>query len=284
MSTVNKLYYNDRVSRNSSGWLTGLSVPFIVTDADGIDEAIRAVFDYLNDNREIQVENANLEDVEITEIINETTFKLQANYDTSSMDSQSSNDGSGNTAPGDIPEVSYSFNTTGGTMHIERSLKTVWQTTTEDRTKGGAINVDPDGNINGVDIVSANTEYIEEHAIPSEKFTTQYGKMLSESTGSMNNAPFREFQAGELLFCGVNANKKGVDAPYWNSTFRYLYSPNRVGVQIDNYTVPLVKGWDYLWKRYRAIYNEPTQETTHEIDAIYVERVYPELDFRQFGV
>ena len=50
------------------------------------------------------------------------------------------------------PEPSFAFDTGGGSKHVNQSIATVSKTPSDAPDYGGAISVDSEGNVNGIDI------------------------------------------------------------------------------------------------------------------------------------
>jgi hypothetical protein len=182
-----------------------------------------------------------------------------------------------------------SFDTGGGTRHITQALdETKYPSTAPAQDK--AIGVDDD-RIAGVDVVEPALQWSESYDVPSIYVTASYIKKVSELTGTTNNAAFRTFARGEVLFLGCNGTqewdeKKG-DGP-WTLTYKFVASPNAGSGQ----TLPAIsvgtisgiekKGHEYLWVRYEADVRENTlvKKPRH----VYVNRVYRESDFSQLGI
>ncbi len=70
-------------------------------------------------------------------------------------------------------------------------------------------------------------------------------------TGAVNSAPFRGFQAGEVLFMGASGTRRGVDVDdRWEITYKFAASPNQSGMSVGSISSIQKRGWDYLWVRY----------------------------------
>jgi hypothetical protein len=200
-----------------------------------------------------------------------------------------------------------SFDTSGGTQHItnalqvKNSLGTV--TDTGERVYGpsglddgatmkGAINVD-DNSVNGVDIVVPSFQFQESYDVPLSVLNDAYIRKLGELTGTVNNAEFRGFKAGEVLFVGASG------AHEWDAqrgdgpgviTFKFIASPSagdgktllplKVG-EINN----IAKGGhEYLWVKYATVADTSKNQLTRQPIAVYVNRVYPDGDFSQLKI
>lgn len=200
-----------------------------------------------------------------------------------------------------------SFDTGGGTQHITNALQVKNSTgdVTDDgeRVYGptgiddgasmkGAINVD-DNSVNGVDIVVPAFQFQESYDVPLSVLNDAYIRKLGELTGSINNAAFRGFKAGEVLFVGASGAHEWDDQRGYGPgaiTFKFVASPSagdgktllplKVG-EINN----IAKGGhEYLWVKYATIADTSKNQLTRQPIAVYVNRVYPDGDFSQLKI
>lgn len=184
---------------------------------------------------------------------------------------------------------SRSFDTSGGTQHITQALA-------EARFGNGApdqqlaIGVDGD-NVNGVDIVVPALSWTETYDVPSKFVTSLYIRGVASLTGTVNNAAFRTFAAGEVLFLGASGSQdwdsqKG-DGP-WSLSYKFTASPNAgAGQTIPAITIGAInniekKGHEYLWVRYEAAVDGNSLLKRPKF--VYVNRVYRETDFSGLGI
>ena len=188
---------------------------------------------------------------------------------------------------------SRSFDTTGGTQHITQALaETAYSQSfllpAPDQQK--AIGVDGNG-VNGVDIIVPALQWQEQYDVPSSYVTTAYIRSLASITGTTNNADFRGFSAGEVLFAGCSGNQEWDDqrgnGP-WSLSFRFIASPNAgTGGSIPALTIGGIsginkKGHEYLWVRYEETVSSSTLLKTPK--HVYVDRVYREGNFSTLGI
>jgi hypothetical protein len=217
-------------------------------------------------------------------------------YGTASYSSESAEQADGEAGTGDTPENApqppadtedvgggVSFTTIGGTQHILQSRRTVASVA----AAGGAvpdtkkaIGVKP-GNpptVDGVDIFIPKLEF----TIPKKfaQVTLKYLRVLRDLTGTVNNAKFMRFEAGEVLFMGCTGDFNGKE---WDIKFTFAVNPNELAPEIGNgMTVAEKKGWHYLW----CSYNDNTDADTLIAQPIYafVEQVYREENFARLGL
>jgi hypothetical protein len=194
---------------------------------------------------------------------------------------------------------SRSFDTGGATQHITQAIPSDTFPNGEQRfhtgspaapNMRGAIGVDGDS-VQGVDIVVPQLTWTETYDVPTQYVTTNYIKKVSMLTGTVNNAAFRGFAAGEVLFTGASGSQqwdedKG-DGP-WSLSYKFVASAN----QGPNKTFPAITigdiediekdGHDYLWVRYEDAVENSTLLKKPKF--VYVNKVYRRDNFTQLGI
>ena len=196
---------------------------------------------------------------------------------------------------------SRSFDTTGGTQHITQGITEVInygegifgdyiETIAEHRFPGGAadmsgaIGVDSNG-VNGVDIVCPQLQWQESYDVPNQYVTSAYIRGVSAMTGTTNNAPFRGFEAGEVLFSGCSGSQEWDDQKGrgpWSLSYRFIASKNTSGISIGGISGIYKKGHEYLWVRYEDAVDSST--LIKKPKAVYVNKVYKESNFAGLGI
>ena len=178
----------------------------------------------------------------------------------------------------------FAFDTGGGAQHITQSLVTINRYAPPGKTApdfGGAIGVTHD-NVEGVDITVPVYTFSETHYLPDSAITGAYKLTLFNLTGTVNNATFKGFAAGECLFLGASGSKRGSED--WEITFRFAGSPNKTGITIGDITGIAKKGWEYLWVRYADTEDATAQAVVKKPLAVYVEQVYEYGNFSLLGI
>jgi len=180
-------------------------------------------------------------------------------------------------------ESSFSFDTGGGTQHITQSRSTISKTAASGTAPDfmGAINVSKDS-VNGVDITVPVYNFSETHYVDDNDVDQSYKIALFNLTGKMNNAAFRGFASGEVLFLGASGSMRG--SGDWEITFKFAASPNMTSIPVGSITVPSKLGWDYLWVRYKDEVDATAKAAVQVPAAAYVERVYDFGDFSALGI
>lgn len=276
MATRVKEAYSERDQTiNAKGEVTEIEIPYLVFEAADEDAALAAARTKAASRT---VSGMVLDEVEVTERVNKDTWKVKAIYKDVDSDDPDEPDE-------DEETTSFAFDTGGGTMHRNQSIKTVSKVPNDAPDFNGAIEVDNEGNVNGVDVTMPVLNFTETHTMNGSRVTTSYKKTVAALTGTVNSSGFRGFSAGEVLFLGASGTKrsKRSNAP-WEITFRFAVSPNQSSLQVGKLKVSNKRGWDYLWVRYADKVAENRKNVIKEPVAAYVEQVYPTGDFGNLGL
>jgi hypothetical protein len=209
-------------------------------------------------------------------------------------------------------ESEYNFDTGGNTVTRKYSKETIkrWDSTGVATTPNFKNAVNYDGEkVGGVDVVVPAYKWSETHYL-SLAFVTQAWRLrMADMTGTVNNAAFRGFAAGEVLFQGVSGKLRGRED--WQMKFSFSASPNIESFTIGDITATgdggaasssgtaisssssgadalnrieggAKDGWDYLW-----VYFEDVQSGNSLIQVpklASVERIYDRTDFSEIGI
>jgi hypothetical protein len=204
---------------------------------------------------------------------------------------------------------SRSFDTGGGTQHITQAIGSPAERRYAEGgdtapNQFGAIGVDGDS-VQGVDIVTPALQWTENYDVPAAYIDTNYVKSLANLTGTVNDAPFRGFPAGEVLFVGASGSQdwdeeKG-DGP-WSLSYKFVQSPNAglntaanvTGPTGPTDTLPALtigsvtgiekRGHEYLWVRYEDAVNNISGQQVKRPRYVYVNPVYRQEDFSALGI
>ena len=276
MARVEEAYSEREQKVNAKGQITEIEIPYFVFEAENEDAALSAARAKAASHT---VEGMDLDSVAVMERITKDTWKAKALFEDEAGGSD--DDASGN----DEETSSFAFDTGGGTMHRNQSLKTVAKVPNDAPDFNGAIEVDNEGNVNGVDVTMPVLNFTETHTMNGSRVTTSYRKSVAALTGTVNKSSFRGFAAGEVLFLGASGTKrsKKASAP-WEITFRFAVSANQSGLEVGKLKISSKKGWDYLWVRYADRVSDNKKNVIKEPVAAYVEQVYPEGDFGNLGL
>ncbi len=176
-----------------------------------------------------------------------------------------------------------SFDTTGGTQHkTQAEAESRFGSNAPDQQK--AIGVDSNG-VNGVDIVVPQLSWQESYDVPNSYVTSAWIRGVAGVTGTTNNAAFRGFEAGEVLFLGCSGSQEWDDqkgSGPWSLSFRFAASQNVTGQTIGDITGISKKGHEYLWVRYEDAVSSGS--LLKKPKAVYVNRVYKDSNFSTLGI
>jgi hypothetical protein len=181
--------------------------------------------------------------------------------------------------------VRYEFDTTGGSEQAFVALSTINTYAapgagTAPDMKGG-INVTNDGP-QGVSRAVPVYNFSETHTIAAAAMTAGYKATIFGLTGKVNNATYKGFAAGEVLFLGARgASNANGD---FEITFSFSALPNVSGATFGPFTGVTKKGWDYLW-----VYSEEEEDATAKRVvkrpvAAYVVQVFPYANLSGLGI
>ena len=271
---VEEAYTERDETIDAKGNVTEVEIPYLVFNVADESAALAAARPRVK-----SVAGMSLESIEVVERVNATTWKVKAIYEV--------DDGgeSPETDTGDEDTTVFAFDTGGGTKHLNQSLKTDGRYPNNAPDFAGAIEVDNEGNVNGVDVTMPVLNFTETHTLSGSRVSTSYKKTLASLTGTVNRSGFRGFSAGEVLFLGASGTKrsKKSSAP-WEITYRFAVSTNKAGFKVGDIQVARKYGWDYLWVRYADKVAEGGKNVVKKPVAVYVEMVYPEGDFGNLGI
>ncbi|MBQ3807945.1 MAG: hypothetical protein II840_08305 [Kiritimatiellae bacterium] len=271
---VEEAYSERDETIDAKGNVTEIEIPYLVFGVGDESAALAAARPKVK-----TVSGMTLESIEVVERINGDTWKVKAVY-------EEDEDGDSDDDDDDDEDTTvFAFDTGGGTKHINQSLKTDGKYPNDAPDFAGAIEVDNEGNVNGVDVTMPVLNFTETHTLSGSRVSTSYKKTLASLTGTVNRSGFRGFSAGEVLFLGASGTKrsKKTSAP-WEITYRFAVSPNRAGFKVGDIQVTRKYGWDYLWVRYADKVAEGGKNVVKKPVGVYVEMVYPEGDFGNLGI
>ena len=270
---VEEAYSERDETIDAKGNVTEIEIPYLVFGVTDESAALAAARPKVK-----TVVGMALESIEIMERVNATTWKVKAVY-------EADRDGDGEDTSEDEDTSVFAFDTGGGTKHINQSIKTDGRYPNTAPDFAGAIEVDNEGNVNGIDVTMPVLNFTETHTLNGSRVTTSYKKTLAALTGTVNKSSFRGFATGEVLFLGASGTKrsKKISAP-WEITYRFAVSPNQAGLQVGDVKVTRKYGWDYLWVRYADKVTEGGKNVVKKPVGVYVEQVYPGGDFGNLGI
>jgi hypothetical protein len=224
--------------------------------------------------------------------LGDDAWQVQINY---------AKDGADDEEQEDPLKRSRSFDTSGGTQHITqarggavtvRGTTTVTESTETKYPPGdapsmdSAIGVDGDS-VAGVDIVVPQLTWTETYDVPSAYVTNAYIKDVAALTGTVNNAAFRSFAAGEVLFLGASGSHEWDDEKGfvpWSLSYKFVASSNVTNETIGSITGIDKKGHEYLWVRYEDAVDGSASVAFKRPKYVYINKVYRDGSFASLGI
>lgn len=182
-------------------------------------------------------------------------------------------------------EGTFAWDTTGNTQHITISKETLDSTSTSlteapfDFARAIGVNGD---SIDGVDVVVPGLQLQIDWTLEQASVTMDYVRTIRDLTGTVNNATWKGWAAGELLFLG-SSGKESTNGSV-SATFYFLASKNTDAVDLppDMIDTLAKKGHEYLWLYFRA--EDDAGSIIRTPAFAYIERVYDEADFTALGI
>lgn len=108
-----------------------------------------------------------------------------------------------------------------------------------------------------------------------------YLRKLRGVVAKTNNAPWRGFARGEILYIGATGQSQPGNV--WTVSHRFACAENLYAIPIaPNLVVPQKNAWDYIWCTYG--YKPDGTGTFSVPTSAYVEQVYREADFTLLGL
>lgn len=174
--------------------------------------------------------------------------------------------------------ATFSFDTTGGSFHIKSSLATVARFPANATNFKQLIGVHGD-DVDGTDIVIPSLKLSYSFKHPLGTVTEGYAKQLAGMTGRTNNAAFRSFAKGELLFLGAT----GSDGSEAEAEVQYQFAASAAasGITVGDILGIAKDGHDVAWVSWEDVVDDgkPAKKPL----AVYIEKVYQETNFSIFG-
>jgi len=177
-----------------------------------------------------------------------------------------------------------SFDTKGGTSTVKQSLSTRSRTSTSPPATfhDRAVNV-RDGVVEGTEITVPVFTWNESYEMQSHVVTPGYKGTLYKLTGKVNEKPFRIFGAEEVLFLGASGTKNKETGIY-DMEFHFAASPELKNFSMGSLTIPLKRGWDYLWVVYETRLDDGSHQFAQVPKEVYVEQMYETADFSKLRI
>jgi hypothetical protein len=179
----------------------------------------------------------------------------------------------------DVPDTIIDQYSTGGRQETIRQGTPIDSTSRSGATipdYGGLINVTDQG-VEGVEVVAPKLVWTRTKTFAAGEWDASLRSNLALLTGSVNNASFEGWAAGELLLVSTSASQR--NSGVWEVTYTIEVSRNQTGIVIADFDAINKDGWDYLWVLYAKTEDATADTVVRTPIAAYVDRVYPRRDF-----
>ncbi|MGF0036463.1 hypothetical protein [Victivallis vadensis] len=190
---------------------------------------------------------------------------------------------SGGNSDDEEEEPTVSFDCSGGTTHIVRSLNQ--RKLKSEPNPGGMIGwngkLGAEAEYSGVDVVSATMRETYTARMKLSRLTTAYKRMLANLTGKVNSGVFKGWKPGEVLFLGASFSGSVSGSELITVTYNFAIQQNEENVPIFDGVRVNKKGWEYLWTISRTVADPETKANRVEIQNAFVDQVYAQADFGQ---
>jgi len=185
----------------------------------------------------------------------------------------------------EVGDFKWAFDTGGHTAHITQSKESIFRKAApglqiEDHK--GAIGKTDTCDVQGCDIVIPCFRWTEDWELNAESVSFAYAMILYTLTGSVNNAAFRDFAAGEVLFEGAAGSRSSKDPDIVQLSYHFRAEANAVNIKVGDIEGITKDGQDYMWIEYQ-MQKGLTRRIMPPIQ-INVERVYLRKDFSLLGI
>jgi len=169
----------------------------------------------------------------------------------------------------------WSFSVSTATAHRELAIDTRRYGAYTDY--GHQIGVDENGKPHGVDYFVPTMKFSEKRRVDASLITEGWVKARADQIATTNNATFRGFPAGEVLFLGLQGHRTTLES--WELEWEFAREPNvTLNLTIDGQQVQVPKkGWEYIWFEYRPDVASGVKKLV--LRGAHVNQIYESSDF-----
>ncbi len=184
--------------------------------------------------------------------------------------------------PDDNP--SFSFELGGGTSRILVSKAVVngYKVGGTYTPLDASIGATADG-VEGCDVFLPSYSWSEIWRFnPADADATYRNKVKALLAAPVNNATFRGYPAGEVLFMGASGSQTGQNET--EVTFKFAQSPNVTGLTVGGITGITKAGWDFLDQRFQEALDATTNLLIRTLQFVIIHRVYDAGDYSTLNI
>lgn len=144
---------------------------------------------------------------------------------------------------------------------------------------GYLVNVQ-DGETQGLEIYTPYSTMTIQKYFRKTHFNSVIRDKIIYRVTRVNDATFKGFPSGEVLFLGASISDMQENNKYVSINFNFLLSPNETGMNLGPYTSNVDKeGHQAIWPHVRK-----DDKNNRVIDGIYVGKFYKKADFTEMGL
>jgi len=204
-------------------------------------------------------------------------------------------DGSAKYGPVKLPDAgdwTWDFDCTPENVHVTHGKEHIADYAPSGMTAPnhqGAIGVTQDGSIEGVDWYAPKFEWTEKHVLAYTGIADAWALATNLATfaGCLNDATFRGFAAGQVLFIGGSGGRSTTRPGLFDLTVRFRGGFDVTGLTVGSGASEITgiakKAWEYLW-----IESGPKADSAAGMlqvpKAAHVERMGDWVDFSELGI
>ena len=182
--------------------------------------------------------------------------------------------------PPKVGEFRLRFDTGGGTVRKTHAIDHIASFAAPTKTAtdhDGAINVH-DRRAEGTDVIIPQFRWSEDWTFSSVFANWDYARnIIKPLTGLVNDAEFRGFPAGQVLFAGSTGSASNQEPDQTMVTYNFWQQDDVEGLTVSPVTGVDKAGWEFAWVEYESV--EDTKALATRAIAVHVEQVYDEGDF-----
>lgn len=179
-------------------------------------------------------------------------------------------------------KVSGSFS--GRSAHITEALSQT-KYGTNAREVGKSVNVNYDGEVEGVDVNERTGSFTVETIISEATGTNSWFKARFEQIWTLNNADFRSWSSGCVALVGMDYRQRSDGN--WEIAYHFEIIPSETVTSIAGVALGgsvFKEGWQYVWAMYRKKEDTATKRIEPEAIGVYIADLYPSSNFADLGI
>lgn len=220
-------------------------VPYNVFNVPDEDKAVKALREHLGGADALTAPMWNgmaLKDIGINKRLDETSFEVVAYYEYDKLADSEDDD--------DDPEITVNIGKTRVIRKETLKRLAVSPGAPQNVIDGKGINLNMQGEPEGVEVSVGYTTRSEVFYIKQKKLTVAYENTLEELVDKVNETAFRGRPKGEIRFDGAAYSYKKGQKEKVKVTFNFTISRNVQNYKIGNWLMTKL-GWEYGWVKYK---------------------------------